>query len=295
MDPHLKPNRAAGPLSTGGVFVSVVSVNRIGTSEEIVMRVDSWGSMLQKLQAARIGDVFEMVGHETGEFCGTIMAELSEPIGLQAQEIYGFYTHFSVTALEPVEIGKGGDEAAIKPRNLAKPPPIPETAGFDTRDGPNIRVKTDTKGIKNVFTRSGDKKTVTKCSYTEDGSLVSVSVYKLDDSGRIVGCNIFDSHKVHLYRVDYGYRKQDGQLVVERMWDCRDQRDFRNLYDRETPVQEVDYFIDPEGKASIPVIICNLDRNIFERDYGSTTTAIDPKMFDEPIAFRDEETGQDAP
>jgi len=283
IDSHLSEDRAAGPLSAGGVFVSVVSVNGIGSSEKIVMRVDSWGAKLEKLNAARIGDVFVMLGHETGEYCGTIMSEISQPIGLSRQEHYGFYTHFSVGSLDLDPAGKSENEAANKSDDPARPLPPSGAAGFDALDGPDIRVKIDTNERKCVFTRSGDRKMVTKNTYSKEGALLSVSVYKLNENGKIAACHIYDSHKTQLYKVGYGYRKQDGKLVMERMWDCRAQRDYRNLYDRETPVQEVDYFDDASGNASIPVIICNLDSNIFERDYGSTTTAFDPKMFDEPL------------
>lgn len=166
--------------------------------------------------------------------------------------------------------------------------------GPDTVDGPNVRVKRHTDGRKSVFTRSPDGKVVTKKTYSASGRLTLVTIYRLDGNGNPLASEIFDAQQTLLYKVDYGYRKEDGQLVMERMWDCRVRRVWKNNPAVEMPVQIVEYLIDPQGKASKPVIRNYLEDKLqggkFERDYGAPTSAMDPKMFDEPSPAPERQT-----
>ena len=279
VDPHLsEATRATGPLSAGGIFALVMSVNGIGSAEDIVIRLEPYGLNCNKLKAAKVGDIFEMIGYETGEYCGTILSNLKESIQLQPHEVFGFYTRFAVLSLN---IGAGEREAHIS-HDLAQPLDLGGVSGFDSKDGANIRVRPGPNGSKSVYTRSKDKRNVTKISYMEDGSIMTISVYKLDTTEKIVGCLIYDKQNQPLYKVGYGYNG-DGQLEGERMWDWRLQKDYRNIYDREFPIQEIYYITDPIERTRQAITLYTLDINIFLRDYGSATTAFDPKMFDEPL------------
>lgn len=166
--------------------------------------------------------------------------------------------------------------------------------GLDMVDGPNVRVKQHEDGRKSVFTRSPDGKVVTKKTYSASGRLTLVTIYRLDGNGNPRASEIYDAQKTQLYKVDYGYRKEDGQLVMERMWDCRVRRVWKNNPAVEMPVQIVEYLIDPQGKASKPVTRNYLEDKLqggkFERDYGSPTSAMDPKMFDEPVPATERRT-----
>ena len=46
----------------------------------------------------------------------------------------------------------------------------------------------------------------------------------MDPHGNPTGCKIYDGQKNEMYKTSYGYRKSDGQLVEERMFDSRVKR-----------------------------------------------------------------------
>jgi hypothetical protein len=146
--------------------------------------------------------------------------------------------------------------------------------------GPNVRVIKHADGSESMLTRSPDQKVITKRT-SKGGRVVLVTVYRLHDNGNLLSCDIYDGQKTRLYRVDYGYRKDDGQLVMERMFDCRVRNVWKNRPDVEKPVRIVEYLIDAQGKASKPVVRTYLEGETFERDYGAPTSAINPKIFDE--------------
>jgi hypothetical protein len=146
-------------------------------------------------------------------------------------------------------------------------------------DGPNVRVIRHGDGSRSVFTRSPDNKIVTKKTFV-GGNLSLITVYRLDSFGNPMECNIYDGQKNRLFEVDYGYRKSDGQLVMERMWDRRVKRFYPNNPTVEMPVQVVEYLIDAQGKRSMPIVTSTLPGKTFEEVYGSKTSAMDPTMFD---------------
>jgi hypothetical protein len=150
----------------------------------------------------------------------------------------------------------------------------------DAVDGPNVRVIRHGDGSKSVFTRSPDNRVVVKKTFSA-GRLSLITEYRLDGLGNPMACNIYDGQKNRLFRVDYGYSKINGQLVMERMWDCRVKRYYPKNPTVEMPVQVVEYLIDAQGKRSMPIVTSTLPGKTFEEVYGSKTSAMDPKMFDE--------------
>ncbi len=149
-------------------------------------------------------------------------------------------------------------------------------------DGPNVRVVRHGDGSKSVFTRSPDNRIVTKKTFAgAGGALVLITVYRLDSFGNPQACTISDGQGILLYNVDYGYRKQDGQLVMERMWDCRVKRYYPKDPTKEMPVQVIEYLIDAQGKRSMPIVTSTLPGKTFEEVYGSKTSAMEPRLFDD--------------
>ena len=88
-------------------------------------------------------------------------------------------------------------------------------------DGPNVRVMRHEDGSRTMFTRTPDNRTLTKKKFSANGVLTMLTVYRMDTNGNPIGCKIFDGQNQLLYKVSYGYRKADGQLVEERMFDAR--------------------------------------------------------------------------
>jgi len=93
--------------------------------------------------------------------------------------------------------------------------------GFDAVDGPNVRVMRHEDGARTLFTRTPDNRTLTKKKFSANGRLIMLTIYRMDANGNPIGCKIFDGNKDLLFKVSYGYRKSDGQLVEERMFDAR--------------------------------------------------------------------------
>jgi hypothetical protein len=155
--------------------------------------------------------------------------------------------------------------------------PNPEAEAVD---GPNVRVIRHGDKSRSVFTRSPDNKVITKKTFV-GGKLSLITVYRLDSFANPLACQIYDGQRVLLYEVDYGYRKQDRQLVMERMWDRRVKRYYPNNPTVEMPVQVVEYLIDAQGRRSVPIVTSTLPGMTFEQVYGSNTSAIDPKLFKE--------------
>jgi len=127
-------------------------------------------------------------------------------------------------------------------------------AGFEDVDGPNVRVTRHADGSRTRFTRTPDNTTLTKKKYSPNGVLDMVTIYRMDKFGNPLSCMIYDGDKNLLFKVAYGYRKQDGQLVEERMFDARVKR-VDPKTGQEMPVQRICYLIDPNGNRSRPIVI----------------------------------------
>ncbi len=150
--------------------------------------------------------------------------------------------------------------------------PLHAAGDLDAVDGPNVRVMQHKDGSKTIFTRSPNNQVLTKKTYSAAGRLTLITVYRMDAAGNPVSCKIYDGQKSELFKVSYGYRKSDGQLVMEQMWDSRVRRTNPKNPDEEMPVQVVRYLIDPQGKRSAPIVYNLLPGKTFEEIYGSNTS-----------------------
>ncbi len=131
--------------------------------------------------------------------------------------------------------------------------PLCSGQGFDAVDGPNVRVMSNEDGSKAVFIRSPDNKTLTKKNFTGNGNMQTMIVYTMDEHGNPRGCKIFDGQNQELYKARYGYRRTDGQLVEEQLFDSRVKRTDKN--GSEMPVRRFIYTYNAHGKRSAPIAI----------------------------------------
>jgi len=139
--------------------------------------------------------------------------------------------------------------------------------GFDAVDGPNVRVMRHDDGSRTVFTRSPDNRNLTKRTFTANGALYLVTIYRMDEHGNPTGCKIYDGQKNEMFKTSYGYRKNDGQLVEERMFDSRVKRIDPNT-GREMPVRRFLYTYDALGNRSAPIAITLIPGQTAEEVYG---------------------------
>ncbi len=147
-------------------------------------------------------------------------------------------------------------------------------------DGPNVRVMRHEDGSRTLFTRTPDNRSLTKKKFNANGVLVMMTNYRMDSNSNPVSCKIYDGANNLLYKVSYGYRKSDGQLVEERMFDARTKRQDPNT-GAEMPVQRVCYVYDAQGNRSAPIVYNLLPGKTFEEVFGVKSSALDVNPFKE--------------
>jgi len=157
---------------------------------------------------------------------------------------------------------------------------LADEAGFDAVDGPNVRVMRHDDGSRTVFTRSPDNRTLTKKTYTGNGALFLVTIYRMDAHGNPMNCKIYDGQRTEMFKSRYGYRKSDGLLVEEQMFDSRVKRLDPNSGE-EMPVRRFIYTYDALGNRSAPISITLTPGKTAEEVYGAPS-ALDVNPFDAP-------------
>lgn len=151
---------------------------------------------------------------------------------------------------------------------------------FDAVDGPNVRVMRHDDGARTMFTRSPDNRTLSKKKFSANGVLQMLTIYTMDSNANPIGCKIYDGRKSLLFKVSYGYRKSDGQLVEERMFDARIVRKDPNT-GKEMPIQRVRYVYDGRGNRSAPIVYNLLPGKTFEQAFGVKSSALETNPFNE--------------
>jgi len=155
-----------------------------------------------------------------------------------------------------------------------------EKSDFEAIDGPNVRVTRHEDGSRTIFSRSPDARTLTKKTYSSVGTLFLVTIYRMDAQGNPMNCKIYDGKKNEMFKSRYGYRKSDGQLVEEQMFDSRVKRIDPNTGE-EMPVRRFLYTYDALGNRSAPISITLTPGKTAEEVYGKPT-ALDADPFDVP-------------
>lgn len=145
-------------------------------------------------------------------------------------------------------------------------------------EGPNVRVMRHEDGSKTYFTRSPDNKTLTKKKLSPNGVLTMLTTYRMDANGNPLSCKIADGQGQELFKVSYGYRKSDAQLVEERMFDARTTRKDPNT-GKEMPVQVIKYVYDAQGNRSAPMIFNLLPGKTVQQVFGEKSTELKTNPF----------------
>ena len=96
--------------------------------------------------------------------------------------------------------------------------------------------------------------------------LSSRSVYIIDDDDKARQCIISDGEGNPIFKVIYGYHKQNGRLIAESMFDLRTKR--VNEDNKEVPVQRLYYKYDPHGNRSKPFAITSVKGKAAEKTEG---------------------------
>ncbi len=155
------------------------------------------------------------------------------------------------------------------------------SSGFDAVDGPNVRVMHQDDGSRTVFVRSPDNRTLTKRTFSKQGVLAMVTIYRMDEHTNPTGCKIYDGDTNELYKVSYGYRKTDGRLVEERMFDSRVKR-INPQTGKEMPVRRFIYTYDALGNRSAPISITLIPGLKTADEVFGKSSALEKNPFDSP-------------
>ena len=160
------------------------------------------------------------------------------------------------------------------------PPAGAEEDGFDSVDGPNVRVMRHEDGGRTVFTRSPDQRTLTKRTFGANRNLTMVTVYRMDDDGNPLSCRIYDGQREELYKASYGYHRQTGQLIEERLFDARVER-IDPETGREMPVRRFIFTYDAQGNRNHPIALNLLPGKTVEEVFNLEPSALDVNPFDD--------------
>ena len=155
-----------------------------------------------------------------------------------------------------------------------------EQDGFDSVDGPNVRVMRHEDGGRTVFTRSPDQRTLTKRTFGANRNLTMVTVYRMDAHGNPLSCRIYDGQREELYKASYGYHRQTGQLIEERMFDARVERIDPDT-GREMPVRRFIFTYDAQGNRNHPIAINLLPGKTVEEVFNMEPSALEVNPFDD--------------
>jgi len=156
----------------------------------------------------------------------------------------------------------------------------------------NVRIMRNEDGSFTEFKRSADDLVIERRTYGErkggngERVLRMSIIYRKDIHGKLRSGRIYDGTGKVLYRVVYGYRKSDGKLAAEDMFDARvkQTRVVRNpktgkLEAKEIPVRRLYYRYDAQGRPSKPVVFCGPRGKKAEElfgKYGSSHYGTDP-------------------
>ncbi len=146
-------------------------------------------------------------------------------------------------------------------------------------DGPNVRVMRHGDGCRTIFSRTPDNRTLTKRKLSANGGVVMLTVYRMDANQNPLSCKIYDGRKDLLFKVSYGYRRSDAQLVEERMFDAREIR--KDANGKEMPIQRICYVYDAQGNRSAPIVFNLLPGKTFEEVFGVKSSALETNPFKE--------------
>jgi Ca-activated chloride channel family protein len=146
----------------------------------------------------------------------------------------------------------------------------------------DIKVRTldHPDGSRTRFTRTGDHKTVIKEAISPSGRVTMTAIYTIDEHGNPRTCTIRDEQHQECFKVRYGYRKANGDLVEERIFDAKTKRQ-DPASGEEVPVQRVVYLYEDGLPGRKPVIYSLIPGISLKRVFGQNTTALPPGFVDE--------------
>ncbi len=155
--------------------------------------------------------------------------------------------------------------------------------GFDAVDGPNVRVMRHEDGGRTIFSRTPDQRTLVKRTFGANRVLTMLTIYRMDEFGNPLSCRILDGQRQELYKGSYGYHRETGQLIEERLFDARVKR-IDPASGLEMPVRRFIYTYDAQGNRNHPIAINLLPGKSAEEVFNIGPSALEVNPFEEENA-----------
>lgn len=126
-------------------------------------------------------------------------------------------------------------------------------------EGSHVRIMRNSDGSSTQFKRDHTNTRLEQTSFSEkpNGEKVTRTrtVYRRDLNGRLRSGIIEDGQKNKLYRIIYGYDKNNGLLIAENMYDARIiRKNDPTDPTKETPVRALRYSYNAQGQRSKPIV-----------------------------------------
>jgi hypothetical protein len=138
-------------------------------------------------------------------------------------------------------------------------------------EGPFVRIQRNEDGSRTVFERGNDPHTLVKTTYAAQGSVTMKAIYRLDDRGNPLKCDIYDGLGTKIYKTQFGYSKRPGvtygKLVQELLYDARVKRFFPGTRN-EMPVHMFQYKYKADGSPERPIGITLVQGSTAEEIFG---------------------------
>lgn len=124
----------------------------------------------------------------------------------------------------------------------------PASTSSDSLQDSDIITELKDDGVRILWIRTAGGRLLNQYKFDSDGALALRAIYRIDASGSPLTCKIIDGQKTEIFKVSYGYRKSDGMLVEERIFDSRLKR--LDEQGRELPVRRILHVRDTDSGES---------------------------------------------
>lgn len=125
-----------------------------------------------------------------------------------------------------------------------------DTSDLWESKGPHVRIQRNNHDGSYVeFKRDPEDRKLIKTTRDQNGTVKMMATYFRNTKGFLTAGRVHDGHGTPLFRVRYGYSKENGLLIAEEMFDARAKRFFPGTR-KEMPLRRIYYFYDAQGNQA---------------------------------------------
>lgn len=93
-------------------------------------------------------------------------------------------------------------------------------------ENPDVRTELKNDSTYTLWTRktTEDGSQMSQYQFEVGGDVSLKTIYRINQNGSPLSSKIFDEKNIELFKISYGYRRSDGMLVEERIFDSRNEK-----------------------------------------------------------------------